>query len=114
MSDFETSIEPIFTSISKFDLSIELTPNDNHLDVVFEYCTDLFRLSTIESLFKAYVAILDYIATDNCSIKISDIELLNNEERGNILYNFNNTTTNYPKDTDIYSLFLEQVKKNSW
>lgn len=150
--DFETSIEPIFTSISKFDLSIELTPNDNHLDVIFEYCTDLFRLSTIESLFKAYVAILDYIVNnsvadneslgnytidnenvcvsdngnmkdtaisncnsntgvDNCSIKISDIELLNNEERNNILCNFNNTSTNYPKDTDIYSLFLEQVEK---
>lgn len=108
---FETIIKPINTSVAKFDLSIEITPTEKGLDVIFEYCTDLFKKSTIESLYRTYIAILNYIA-DDCETTIKDINLMNSEERDNILYNFNNTLTVYPKNTDIYSLFLWQVKKS--
>lgn len=108
--NFETTIKPIFTNISKFDLSVEITPIKNYLEIVFEYSTDLFKLSTIESLFETYVSILTYIV-DNEDIKIGDIDLISLDKRENILYNFNNTASLYPKNTDIYSLFLEQVEK---
>lgn len=108
--NFETTIKPIFTNISKFDLSVEITPIKNYLEIVFEYSTNLFKLSTIESLFETYVSILTYIV-DNEDIKIGDIDLISLDKRENILYNFNNTASLYPKSTDIYSLFLEQVEK---
>ena len=110
--NYETTIKPINIGISKFDLSIEITPVEKGLDVIFEYCTDLFKLSTIESLYRTYIAILNYIA-NNHETTIKDIHLMNSEEKNNILYNFNNTLTLYPKNTDIYSLFLEQVTEKS-
>jgi non-ribosomal peptide synthetase component F len=36
--------------ISKFDLSLEVIPNNNSLDLSFEYCTKLFNKSFIENL----------------------------------------------------------------
>ena len=109
--DFETTITPINGNISKFDLSIEIIPNNKEFLVTFEYCTDLFKRPTIESLYKAYLSIVTYIA-ENHETKIKDIQLLNSDEKNKILYDFNNTSTIYPKNTDIYSLFVEQVENS--
>lgn len=109
--DFETTITPINGNISKFDLSVEIIPNNKEFLVTFEYCTDLFKRPTIESLYKAYLSIVTFIA-ENHETKIKDIQLLNSDEKNKILYDFNNTSTLYPKNTDIYSLFMEEVEKN--
>ncbi len=42
---------------------------------------------------------------------INDIELVPVEEKQKLLYEFNNTDRNYPKDMTVQELFEEQVKK---
>ena len=98
------------TKISKFDLSLEIIPNTNGLDLSFEYCTKLFDKSFIESLSEHYLNIIKTIL-ENIDIKISDINMLSKKEKNKILYDFNNTTTDYPKDKTISTLFEEQVEK---
>ena len=98
------------TKISKFDLSLEIIPNNNSLDLSFEYCTKLFNKSFIENLSNHYLNILNAILENN-EIKIADIDMLSKEEKNKILYDFNNTKMDYPKDKTIVELFEEQVEK---
>ncbi|MBX4267609.1 amino acid adenylation domain-containing protein, partial [Clostridium estertheticum] len=48
---------------------------------------------------------------ENPEIKLSEIEMLSEEEKRKILVDFNNTKTEYPKDKTIHELFEEQVEK---
>ena len=98
------------TKISKLDLSLEIIPYNNSLDLSFEYCTKLFNKSFIENLSNHYINILNAILENN-EIKIADIDMLSKEEKNKILYDFNNTKMDYPKDKTIVQLFEEQVEK---
>ena len=44
-------------------------------------------------------------------ILLKDIEIVTPEEKHKILYEFNNTKVDYPKDKTIVDLFEEQVEK---
>lgn len=98
------------TNISKFDLSLEIIPTDNGLQLSFEYATKLFDKSFIENFANHYSNIL-HIVLDNLDIKLSNIDMLSEKEKNTILYKFNNTKMDYPKDKTISQLFEEQVEK---
>lgn len=97
-------------NISKFDLTLEVIPTDNEYSLRFEYCTKLFNEDFIKRLSSHYINILTAILENN-EIKIADIDMLSEEEKNQILYEFNNTKVDYPKDKTIIDLFEEQVKK---
>ena len=98
------------SNVSKFDLSLEIVPIDNELSLHFEYCIKLFDEDFIKRLSSHYINILSAIL-ENQDIKIADIDMLSKEERNQILYDFNNTVVDYPRDKTIVDLFEEQVKK---
>ncbi|MGN1299484.1 MAG: amino acid adenylation domain-containing protein [Candidatus Scatovivens sp.] len=98
------------TKISKFDLSLEIIPENNILKLNFEYCTKLFTKQFIENFANHYKNILN-IVIDNLDTKISSICMLSEKEKNKILYEFNNTKADYPKDKTISQLFEEQVEK---
>lgn len=98
--------------ISKFDFSLEVIPNKNgELDLNFEYCTKLFKKDTIERLSCHFINIVKRVIS-NCEEKISDIDILSEEEKNKILYEFNNTKMDFPENKTILELFKEQVVKN--
>ena len=97
-------------SISKFDLSLEIVPIDNKYNLRFEYCTKLFDESFIKRFSSHYINILNTII-ENSNIKLSDIDMLSVKEKNQILYEFNNTKTDYPSNKNIITLFEEQVEK---
>ena len=99
------------TKISKFDLSLEIVPTDTSLDLSFEYCTKLFNKSFIETLSNHYLNILNAIL-ENIDVKIANINMLSKEEKNKIIYKFNDTEMDYPKDKTIAKLFEEQAQKN--
>ncbi len=43
--------------------------------------------------------------------KLNEIDIIPEKERNALLYGFNDTKTNYPKDKTIHQLFEEQVEK---
>lgn len=98
------------TNTSKFDLSLEIIPNDNEFKLSFEYCTKLFDEDFIVKFAKRYENILNEILIQP-DILISNISILDEEEKHRILYEFNNTKSDYPKDQTIIQLFEEQVNK---
>lgn len=98
-------------NISKFDLSIELIPNDNGISVSFEYATKLFNEDFIKSLSNHYLNILDVILNNN-DIHLADICMLDSIEQDKILNTFNDTKLEYSNNLTVVSLFEEQVEKN--
>ena len=108
--DIKTEYFTPDTKISKFDLSLEVIPENDILNLSFEYATALFNKQFIEDLSKHYSNILTS-CLDNLNVKISNICMLSEAEKNKILYVFNNTKTDYPKDKTISELFEEQAKK---
>lgn len=96
--------------ISKFDLSLEAIPTESQIKLSFEYATKLFEKDFIKNLSNHYLNILNFVL-DNLDTKISDINILSEKEKNKILYEFNNTKTDYPKDKTIVQLFEQQVQK---
>ena len=99
------------TKISKFDLSLEIVPNNDELNLSFEYCSYLFTNKFIEDLAEHYLSILQRVISNN-DIKLSEIDMLSLKERDTILNDFNNTYLEYPKNLSLIDLFEKQVNIN--
>ena len=98
-------------NISKFDLSLEILPKETgEFELNLEYCTKLFKPETIDIFACRFINIIEQVL-DNVNLKLKDIDILTQEEKNKILYEFNDTKTLYPKDKTIIQLFEEQVKK---
>ena len=98
------------TKTAKYDISLEIIPQSNELSLNFEYCTQLFTKQFIENMANHYKNILNEIL-DNIDVQMSSINMLSKKERDKILYEFNDTKIDYPKDKTITQLFEEQVEK---
>ncbi|MHB9940925.1 hypothetical protein CF065_04670 [Clostridium sporogenes] len=96
--------------VSKFDLTLNALERDRKLNFTIEYCSKLFKKETIERLSNHYIKVLESIV-NNVEIKLSEIDLLSEAERNQILYKFNDTKVDYPKNKTIHELFEAQVEK---
>ena len=97
------------TNISKFDFSLEIIPNKNNFDLRFEYCTKLFDQEFIQNLGNRYIKIIKQI-THDYSTKISNINILSEKEKNQILYDFNKTDFPYDKEKNIQTIFEENAQ----
>jgi len=95
---------------AKFDLALSAVERGRGLFFSIQYCTKLFKKETVERFLEYFKKIVS-IAVKEPDIKISDIEIVSEEEKKRILYDFNNTDADYPRDKTIYQLFEEQVEQ---
>ncbi|MFZ5985739.1 MAG: condensation domain-containing protein, partial [Bacillota bacterium] len=95
---------------AKFDITLEAVENQEGIRFNLEYCTRLFKRETIERLACHFEKILEQVA-ENPDIEISQIEMLTEEEKNQILFDFNNTKAGYPMDKTIPRVFEEQVER---
>ncbi|MDT8717660.1 amino acid adenylation domain-containing protein [Clostridium sp. 19966] len=96
--------------VSKFDMTFEAEETDGEIKFNLEYCTKLFKRSTIEGLIRHFKNILNEII-ENPRIKLSEINMLSEAEKKEILVDFNSTKSEYPRDKSICELFEEQAYK---
>ncbi|HLP47683.1 MAG TPA: condensation domain-containing protein, partial [Candidatus Kapabacteria bacterium] len=96
--------------ISKFDLSLIVIEAEEKLHLTFEYCTKLFKWETIQKFIAYFKNIIGGII-ENKERRIGDFEIITAEEKRQILFDFNNTEAQYPKDKTVHQLFAEQVLK---
>jgi amino acid adenylation domain-containing protein/non-ribosomal peptide synthase protein (TIGR01720 family) len=73
-----------------------------------KYDPTVYALKTIEGIASHF---LSFLQKANPDIPVKDIDLLTAEEKDTLLYEFNNTKAEYPKDKTIQELFEEQVEK---
>ncbi|MDC0535984.1 condensation domain-containing protein, partial [Francisellaceae bacterium] len=96
--------------IAKFDLSLFLSETGKGIKGSFNYAASLFKRGTIERLRDHYVGILGQII-ERPNQTIKNIQVLSKEEYQTIVYDWNATDRDYPKDKTIHQLFEEQVEK---
>ncbi|ERT03805.1 AMP-binding enzyme family protein, partial [Lyngbya aestuarii BL J] len=109
-SDLSWSPIDIPRQTAKFDLTLSLTETDDYIVVTFEYNTDLFEQNTIRILAEHFQNLLEAIIV-NPEHKISELTLLNQDEKQQILVEWNQTKTNYPREATIHQLFEQQVEQ---
>ncbi len=100
----------IDNKIAKFDMTITAVELKETIMISLNYCTKLFNNQTIQSVGKHLINILNSIAY-NTNLRLSEVEMLSEEEKHKLLVEFNNTKTEYPKDKTIQQLFEEQAEK---
>ncbi|MEO1433570.1 MAG: condensation domain-containing protein, partial [Cyanobacteria bacterium J06633_8] len=97
-------------AISQFDLTVSVTEVEGRLECEWEYNTDLFDGSTIERMATHFQNLLHGIV-ENPQQKVSELPLLWESERHQLLTEWNDTTTEYPTDKCVEKLFEQQVEK---
>jgi amino acid adenylation domain-containing protein/non-ribosomal peptide synthase protein (TIGR01720 family) len=75
-----------------------------------EFNSALYEKDTIERIIKYYTYLL-HEALANVDMKLPDIDILSADDRKQLLFDFNSTGANYPKDKTIRQLFEEQVER---
>jgi len=96
--------------ISKFDLSLSLTDRGEDLAARLQYNTDLFDDATIARMLGHFQALLGGIVA-NPEQRISDLPILTEAEKHQVLVEWKETKRDYSKDKCIHQLFEEQVKR---
>ncbi|OAB38378.1 non-ribosomal peptide synthetase [Paenibacillus glacialis] len=94
-----------------YDFNLIMMPNDG-LQVKFKYNASIYDHVMMDRLFQHYQQVLNAVSQD-AEVLIRDIAIVTIEEHKQILHEFNDTQSEYPKDQTILQLFDIQVKDNS-
>jgi amino acid adenylation domain-containing protein len=95
---------------SKFDITMHVNETGQRLLFTLEYCTKLFKAETIERI-AAYFRKVASLISNMPVAKISEIDIISEEERNQLLYRFNKTKGEFPAGKTIHGLFEAQVEK---
>uniref|UniRef100_UPI001EFA0991 amino acid adenylation domain-containing protein n=1 Tax=Bacillus wiedmannii TaxID=1890302 RepID=UPI001EFA0991 len=95
---------------SKFDLTLHVTENHRTLKGSFEYSTSLFKRETIGRMVQHFIEIVANICR-NKDARLSEIEMMTEAEKHQVLHAFNDTKADYPREKTIVQLFEEQAAR---
>ena len=94
---------------AKFDIAFLLNENSSGIQGTVEYNTALYEEATIARMAGHYIHLLRSVVA-GAEEQIGNLEILAEQERKE-LEQFNETTTEYPKDKSITALFEQQAAK---
>jgi amino acid adenylation domain-containing protein len=94
----------------RFKVKLSCISQDNSLITEFHYDAELLAEREIERLSEQFSQFVENVIEKPTST-ISELEILSSRERQQLLVDFNQTKTDYPKDRCIHQLFEEQAKR---
>ncbi|AOX01050.1 hypothetical protein BJP34_17820 [Moorena producens PAL-8-15-08-1] len=105
-------VEPFLLDLfeSQYDLLLEMFEEDSSMVGLLKYNADLFDEQTIARMAGHFQNLLEGIVNDPQQ-RVTVLPLMTEVELDQILVEWNNTKTDYPKDKCIHQLFEEQVEK---
>jgi len=95
---------------ARFDLTLFLAETDGGLTGAVRYSTDLFDAATITRMLGHFSTLLEGVVA-NPDQRLSDLPLLTNVERQQLVVKWNDTFTDCPMDSCIHQLFEMQVEQ---
>ncbi|HEV2436447.1 MAG TPA: amino acid adenylation domain-containing protein [Verrucomicrobiae bacterium] len=93
-----------------FDLTLQILDTEQGLTATFVYNSDLFEAATIARMLGNFQTLLEAIVADP-ERRISDLPLLTETERQQLLVEWNNARTDSAQDLYIHQLFEAQVER---
>jgi amino acid adenylation domain-containing protein len=96
---------------TNYDLAIGILMGEHReIEVTFNYQSQLIDTKIVERLRTHFTRIIENLITYPANA-VDEIDMLDEEEKNRLLYGFNNTEADYPRDKTIHRLFEEQVRK---
>ena len=109
LSSLKIIPEEVDRDSAMFDLTLCVWEKDEGLSGWLEYDTDLFNSSTIARMVDHFRTVLESVATDPYQ-RILDLPILTQEQRHQVIVEWNDTDSYYQRDISIHSLFEKQVE----
>lgn len=94
---------------TNYDLTVNIT-SGKKIEIKFKFNKGVFSDSNIRKI-SGHLRELLLEVSKQPDIFVEDIDLMTDEEKNEVLYNFNNTLQEYPSHKTIHQLFEEQVEK---
>lgn len=95
---------------AKFDLTLDVQETPDGILISFEYAKDLFAPATIERMLGHFENLLRAIVSDPAQ-SVDALPLLTDEERRQLLVEWNENSLETPLDKCVHELFEAQVAK---
>jgi len=106
------SVSPVSvdSETAEFDLFLSMSESTQGIKASLEYNTDLFDAATIDRMLGHFRVLLKGIV-DHPEVPIGTLLLLTEAERHQLVSEWNDTKTDYPKNKSIHQLFEEQAER---
>ncbi|MCP4156169.1 MAG: SDR family NAD(P)-dependent oxidoreductase, partial [bacterium] len=102
------SEEKIVTS--KFDMTFFVFEGEENIYVDIEYYTGIYKRETIKRMVNHFKEVVNLVS-ENPEIKLKEIDIMTEQEKRQVLVEFNRTEADYPADRTLYGLFQQQVQR---
>ncbi len=96
------------TGVAKFDLTLTLKRQGDQISAGIEYSSALFDAGTMDRFSRHYVNVLRQLVRDD-QIPLAQLSLLDEAERQQVLYDFNQTALAYEPQLPCYSQIVRQA-----
>ncbi|WP_276735262.1 non-ribosomal peptide synthetase [Bacillus sp. (in: firmicutes)] len=108
----DLQMKPVEVShlVSKFDLTLQASEGDGNIHFLFEYSTALFEKTTIERWALHLTNVLRIIGKKP-DVTLNQIDILTQEERNQLLNDFNTGKANQYEEQTISQLFEQQAAR---
>ncbi|MGD2085220.1 MAG: amino acid adenylation domain-containing protein [Candidatus Aminicenantes bacterium] len=93
---------------SKFDMTFYVHEQEDDILINIEYYSAVFKPAAIQRVASHLKNVIKAVVTDSF-IKLKDIQLISDDEKKKVIYEFNQTQRDYPGDKTIHRLFEEQA-----
>jgi amino acid adenylation domain-containing protein len=97
-------------TVSNFDMTLNAVDAEDRLFFTVEYCSKLFKADTMDRFAGYFKKIVSAVGEDP-HVPIGKIDIIPGAEKQQILYTFNDTEADYPRDKTIHELFEDQAAK---
>lgn len=111
--DYEVSWHFNGNQTESLNIHISDWDDEGEYTLHFDYRIEVFSVEEVDRMFTHLQVILND-AINRPEKRISKLNLLSDEEKHKVIFEFNNTKTEYPKDKTIYQLFEEQVENTPY
>ncbi|MEH2243328.1 amino acid adenylation domain-containing protein [Nostoc sp.] len=111
VNDVSFQISQQYICIDRFKLKLTYTHQDESLTLGLQYDVNCFVESNIKLIAEQFLTLLESIL-QHPEAEINQLNILSKRQRQQLLFEFNQTTTNYPQDLCIHKLFEAQVAQN--
>ena len=104
------SIHSRYVRADRFILKLSCVRKDHALSVAVHYNADFIERQAVECLVRQYQTLL-HNALVNPEARVGELEIIGEPERHQLLREFNESVSAYPKDLCIHQLFEQQVER---
>ncbi|HYO59265.1 non-ribosomal peptide synthetase [Archangium sp.] len=110
LADLELTPLDTRVNTTKFDLALFMVGQEGGMVGACQYSTDLFEEQTIQRMLAHMKTLLEGVAA-NPEQRLSKLPLLGEQEKRQLLVEWNRTEAEYPREPCLHELFEAQVER---